>query len=192
MGELISYEEIRRVQIKERDNKGLQELDPSFFDKVKEYIKSKKKLIDENKDKDNIFSKQIVEKNQQELRNVEWIIEDICSRRRRKVVTQALNNISARVHNTENMLPEEEQLYNEVIEVVKKYTSLFLDKFKSEISGDEPERKDLKKLKIMESLPAFMWKDNKQYGPYEKDEVVELPSQLGEILINEGKAIEME
>ena len=189
---LISYEEIRRIQAVERDNKSLQELNDTFFDRVREYIKSKERLISENKDKDNIFSKQVVEKNEYELKNVKRIIEDICNRRRRKVVTQALNNLSARVHNTENMLPEEELLYNEVIEIVKKYTSSFVSKFENEHS-EKPitEGKDLKKLKLTDSIPSFLWKDGETYGPLEKDSIVELPSDVGEILIKERKAIEI-
>ena len=190
--DLISYEEIRRVQTQERENKSLQEIDASFFEKVREYIKEKKRLIEENKGKENVFSEQKKKKNEQELRNVKRIIDDICSRRRRKIVTQALNNISAKVHNTENMLPEEELLYNEVIEVVKKYSNSFMSKFK-ESAGDldkKEEGKDLKKLKLMESIPQFLWKDGNKYGPFEKDAVTELPEELGEILINEGKAIE--
>ncbi|MCD6575535.1 MAG: DNA replication complex GINS family protein [Nanoarchaeota archaeon] len=192
--EIISYEEIRRVQALERDNKALQEIDPNFFKRVGEYIKTKEKLIEENKGKDNVFSQQIVEKNEHELKNVRRIIEDICSRRRRKIVMQALNNISAKVHNTENMLPEEEELYNSTIEIVRKYTDAFISKFsapKEEVSEVNEEEKSLKKLKFMDAIPAFLWKDGTTYGPYEKEAVAGLPAELGEILIKEGKAIEV-
>ncbi len=200
MADVISYEELRRIQTLERENKVLQDLEPSFFKKVQEYIKTKEKIIEENKNSDNVFSKQIVEKNENELKNIKKIIEDICGRRRRKIILQALNNISARVHNTEHMLPEEEELYNRTIEIIRTYTDSFISKFEKALESPKPEieekskqeeNKDFKKLKLTDSIPEFLWKDNQKYGPYEKEQEVELPKEVGEILIKEGKAIEI-
>ena len=194
--EVISYEEIRKIQALERDNRALQELTPDFFLKIKEYISNKEKIINENKDKNNVFSSQAIEKNEYELRNVKRIIEDICSRRRRKIVMQALNNLSARVHNTENMLPEEEDMYNSIINTVNEYTNRFMSKFEAPPSIDikreeKEEEKGLKKLKFIEDIPAFLWKDGETYGPFNKDDDGSLPLDVGEILIKEGKAIEI-
>ena len=195
--DVISYEELRRVQALERDEKSLQEIENSFFEKVINYIHTKEKIIEENKGSDNIFSEQAIEKNKRELENIKKIIIDICERRRRKIVNQALNNISARVHNTENMLPEEEELYSRTIEFVKEYTDSFLSKFEKkeeEITPKEEQTEtgdNFKKLKIVEKMPEFMWKDGKKYGPFELDDIVSVEEEVGEILIKGGKAIEI-
>jgi len=187
--EIISYEELRKLQNLERDNKSLQELSEDFFQKVKSYIKEKEKIIEENKDKDNVFAKQLFEKNTQELKNIKKILEDICSRRRRKVVLQALTNIYAKVHNTENMLPEEEELYNKVIELFKEYTEAFMKKFEEkQIEKEEEPKESNEKIVVLEDIPEFLWKDGKSYGPFEKNQIVQLPNELKEYFISQGKA----
>ncbi len=217
--DIISYEELRRVQSLERDEKSLQEIEESFFKKVIKYIETKKNMIKENKNKDNVFSEQALEKNKHELININKIIKDICERRRRKIVNQALNNTSARVHNIENMLPEEEELYNKTIEIVKEYTNNFMSNFNSNSSeekketNEEKEEKSEKReetneekegvheeseksnnkyqLKVKEQIPEFVWKDGKKYGPFENGETIHIEKTIGEILIKGGKAIEI-
>ena len=193
MTNILSYEEIRRVQNIERDNKSLQNIEDSFFERLKDYIKTKKESIRENQGKKNIFSKQMAEKNEYELKNVMSIIEDIKSRRRRKVIFQALNNVTARVHNTENMLPEEEKLYNNTIEIIKEYNNTFTSRLEEKQEIKKAEKKDdgIKKVKVLDKIPQFVWKDGKIYGPFEEGMKINIPKEIGEILINEGKAIEI-
>jgi DNA replication initiation complex subunit (GINS family) len=193
MSELISYEELRKMQNAERDNHALQAIDASFFDKVKEYIAAKKKLIDENEGKDNTFSHQTFEKGVQELKNTQKILLDICSRRQKKILLHAITNMTARVHNTEAMLQEEEELYNKLISVLKENERSFMSKLE-----DREERvklrkddKNLKLLRVIDVVPSFAWSDGKNYGPFSKEDIVNIPHEVGEILIKQGKATEI-
>ena len=189
----MSYEELRKIQNAERDNKALQEIDASFFEKVKEYIKTKKNLIKENYGKDNTFAKQTYDKAQQEFNNINKILGDLCARRQRKIILQAITNVTARVHNTENMLPEEENMYNNIISVLGENKDKFFDKLEESEAKEELEKKEepLKLLRFVDEVPSFMWKDNKTYGPFAKEDVVNIPIEVGEILIKQGKAIEI-
>lgn len=194
MTNLISYEELRKIQTQERENKSIQEINKNFFENVREYIRTKKELIDKNEGKDNAFSKQTYEKASQELTNIYKILEDICARRHRKIIFQALTNISARVHNTENMLQAEEEIYNDVINVLKVERTKFMDNFK--VKDKEPVemqegKGDLKMLRITDDVPSFVWTDNNTYGPFAKEDVTNLPNLIAEILIKQGKAIEI-
>lgn len=193
MTDMLSYEEIRRIQNAERDNKALQGIDISFFGRLREYIKTKERALENNHGKDNVFSKQMSEKNEYELKNALRIVDDLKSRRRRKVVLQALNNITARVHNTENMLPEEEKLYNSTIEIIKEYDKEFMSRLeeKEETKKDKENVDVIQKVKVLEKIPQFAWKDGKVYGPFEEGTNVIVPKGVREILINEGKAIEI-
>ena len=192
MADLISYEELRKVQNAERNNTALQQLEPSFFEKVRAYISTKKKLIRENESKDNTFALQTVEKGKQELKNIEKIIDDICSRRQKKILMQAITNLTARVHNTEMMLSEEEELYNRMIELLKLNSSLFIAKF-SEISKNEIMKgsRKLKLIRITDDVPPFVWTDERTYGPFRKEDVTNMPHDICEILIKQGKATEI-
>lgn len=172
--DVISYEELRRVQSLERDEKSLQEIEESFFKKVIKYVKTKEKMIEENKNKNNVFSEQALEKNKHELNNINKIIKDICERRRRKIVNQALNNISARVHNIENMLPEEEELYNKTIDIVKEYTNNFMLNFDSD-SLKEEKRENVENREYEEKKEVA---DEKIEKEEELDEKIEQEEEL--------------
>ncbi|MDD5181874.1 MAG: hypothetical protein PHC66_01735 [Candidatus Nanoarchaeia archaeon] len=192
MADLISYEELRRIQNAERNNKALQQIAPDFFEKVKEYILTKKKLIGENKDRDNTFAQQAYEKAHMELGNITKILDDICARRQRKVIMQAITNVAARVHNTENMLPEEEEMYNQTIKNLKEKRDCFFEKFnrneKVELAKGE---ENLKAVRFVDEVPSFIWTDSKTYGPFAKEDIANMPVDVGEILIKQGKAIEI-
>lgn len=183
MSEIISYEELRKIQTLERENKELQQLDESFFKKVKEYISLKQKLLEENKNKDNAFSKMSVEQIEKELENINKILHDISYRRTRKIVLQALTNINSRIHDTGKMLQFEEKLYQDCIKLFNENVAQFMALFK------EQKNEQFKKVKFLEPVPQFVWSDGKTYGPYNKDDIADLPNVVGEILINERKAI---
>lgn len=190
MVDTISFEEIRKLQNMERDNKSLQKIEEHFFEKVKEYLREKHKLISDNKHKENVFSKELVEKNEYELHNVNKILADICNRRHRKIILQALTDISARVHNTENMLAEEEELFNSLLEILKANQKNFLKNFDAS-AEKEPLKRDtdtLKIVRIIDEVPSFVWKDGNTYGPCKKEDVINLPEEIAELLIKQKKA----
>jgi DNA replication initiation complex subunit (GINS family) len=192
MADLISYEELRRIQNAERNNKALQQIAPDFFEKVREYTTTKKKLIAENCDRDNTFAKQAYEKAYMEMNNITKILDDICSRRHRKVIMQAITNVAARVHNTENMLPEEEEMYNQTIVNIKEKRSRFFEKFnENETVALAETSENLKALRFVDEVPSFVWTDSKTYGPFAKEDIANMPVDVGEILIKQGKAIEI-
>jgi len=191
MSDIISYEELRRVQHAEIDNKELQLLDGPFFNKVKEYITTKQKMLTENKDSDNAFSKVSVEQTEKELHNINNILTDICSRRNKKIVLQALTNLNTRIHDTEKMLPFEERFYNDTIKMLKENIKEFMSEF--EKNAEEPKRTEMlsvRPVQFLEPVPSFLWNDGITYGPYNKEDIANLPLQIGEILIKEKKAIE--
>jgi DNA replication initiation complex subunit (GINS family) len=194
MSEVISYEELRRIQNAERDNKELQPIADDFFDKVKDYLNAKRKLLEDNKGSDNAFSRVSAEQCEQELKNIDKILSDICSRRNRKIAMQALTNLNARVHNTERMLPFEEKFYTATLKLLKENSDTFMSNFESkpaEPVANNGNGSSSVPLLFMEAVPAFAWSDGRTYGPYTKDDVAKIPSQVGEILIKEGKAIEL-
>ena len=190
--DIISYEEIRKVQNAERDNNALQLIEPDFFGKVNEYIKNKKKAIEENEGKSNTFAQDMIDKNSHELRNAKKILKDLCVRRYRKLVSQAINNIFSRVHDTEVMLPEEEDFYNGLIKDLRNRVTGFMEKVEHKKEEDvkkNPEKLSL--IRITDEVPAFVWKDQKTYGPYTKEDVVNLPKDIAILLSSQEKATEI-
>jgi len=61
-------------------------------------------------------------------------------------------------------------------------------------SLDEPEKplevpeENLTKIKFVNPMPSFVWKDMKVYGPYEKEEVIDIFPEVADLLIRKGRA----
>ena len=102
---------------------------------------------------------------------------------------QALTSINARIHDTGKMLPFEENFYNEIIKLLKHNMNQFMLEFESS-KPEIAEKQSVKSIKFVEATPSFVWNNGKTYGPYNPEDIAELPLQIGEILIKERKAIE--
>ncbi|HDQ59580.1 MAG TPA: DNA replication complex GINS family protein [Candidatus Woesearchaeota archaeon] len=192
MTEVISYEEIRKVQNAERDNTSLQKIDAEFFNKVREYIKSKKQSIEDNDAKENTFAQDMAEKNRHELKNALKILNDFFVRRYRKLVSQAINNLSSKVHDTEVMLPEEEEFYTSLIKKLKENIGNYMNKVESEAEVElYKSAEKLKLIRVTDDVPAFIWKDQNTYGPYVKEDLVNLPEDIATLLVGQEKAAEI-
>ncbi len=64
---------------------------------------------------------------------------------------------------------------------------------KPEISVEIPlPEKNMKKIKITQSVEQFVGKELEIYGPYKEEDIAELPFEIAEILIEKGSAIEVQ
>lgn len=184
----MNYEELRKIQLKEKEEIGLQKLPEDFQARVRRYLEEKRKAMEEFSRKENVFSKEMVSKIRSELRNAEKILLDIYERREKKIVNQALLSVRAKVHDTLRMLPRERKLYERVIEVLRWYReNLFKEEAKPKVGI--PRGKKL--VRLTSSVPSFVWEE-KIYGPFEKEDLVNLPAEVADLLIKERKACEVE
>jgi len=65
-----------------------------------------------------------------------------------------------------------------------------------EETGDEEETTDykptkLKKIKFIHPVPSFVWKDLKEYGPFEEGEETEIFEEVADLIIEKGRAEEV-
>ncbi|MBT4604765.1 DNA replication complex GINS family protein [archaeon] len=82
--------------------------------------------------------------------------------------------------------------------VKKKDIASFEDKkVEKEIKTDSKEVENKKEgsafgskisVKFLHPVPRFIWKDMKEYGPFEKDQKIELYKEIGELLAKKGRA----
>jgi len=49
----------------------------------------------------------------------------------------------------------------------------------------------LKKIQFTHHVPSFIWKDLKEYGPFEPEEEVEIYSEVADLIIEKGRAKEI-
>ncbi len=100
---------------------------------------------------------------------------------------------------TEPSIIEEEKEIVKENKTFKKFehvvnTSNEPEKEKEEVKSDEelePEQEskvDFTKIKFLQTVPKFIWKDMKEYGPFKIDEEAPIFSEIAELLIRKGRA----
>jgi hypothetical protein len=50
------------------------------------------------------------------------------------------------------------------------------------------EPQEMTKIKMIKAMPSFIWKDMKEYGPYDVNEEVEIFPEVAELMIRKGRA----
>ncbi len=121
--EVITFEFIREMQRKEREKKGLdlQELPENFFPLVQKWLSEKEKLYETSKDPSVLI----------ELENAKKLLRELISQRQRKIVIAALHVLRGGAP-PENMLPQEEEFFEKILELLNEYKSLI----ELELTGD--------------------------------------------------------
>lgn len=212
--EPLTFNELRKIQKKERRNDNLAELDQNFIIDASEYLNRKKDLGESNR----------------EYKNAKRVIDKIVSIREDKIFKQAKIAVKSEVNPENlNLLPREEKLFrklkenfenhrkeiNEHLKTKKKQSTTSTEPSqnkeienqkeseKTETPDEEEENSEkseqnqeeieegYQKIKITTEVPEFMGTDLEPYGPFEAGEKVKVPEENAEILINRGNAEEI-
>ncbi len=188
---MITYSEIRNMQRRERETTSLQDIGGDFIEKFSEYLKDKKEIVARNKDESNPFAAEMEKKAREEMENALKVVDSLFQLREKKIIYQAILSAKKdiKIYNTSNMLKQEKELFENVLDIIRKHRK----RISQEISSSEKikkEEKVLKTIKFNDSIASFVWKEEK-YGPYEIGEEVQLPEELAELFIERGKAEEV-
>ena len=202
MGDIITYEALYEILRKEKFEKELQKLDPSFFQSVIKYLDEKEAILNSQRSKDSVFAKES-EKTQKQLENIRKILKEIYEKRESKIVQHALISSRFNDSNLPNMLSEESQFYNQLKVILNKYRTdilenLLLKKLPNIIQEEvkttinkietKGEQNEIKLLRILEPVPQFIGDDLIIYGPFEAEDMASLPENIAKILIMKNKA----
>jgi DNA replication initiation complex subunit (GINS family) len=52
----------------------------------------------------------------------------------------------------------------------------------------EEQKKEISMIRFLHPVPKFVGKNLEEYGPFDKDDVANIPSELAELLVNKGRA----
>lgn len=101
--DVLTFEELRRAQSRERDTDTLQELDDGFLERARSYLELKRGGEDHLEN--------------QEYRNARNILQDIVDRRQKKIVKLAFLSVKSNV-NVDNLMAHEEALFRELTDII--------------------------------------------------------------------------
>ena len=199
---IITYETLYELLRREKTRPELQILEPKFFRDVTHYIQEKNEILKSQQEKDSIFAPIEAKKTKKQVEQIQKILKELYEKRESKITQLAL--IASRTDQEKNMasmLPEEAELYKEIIKHLNLARKGILYNL---LSGKLPEiekPKDIKTLnqpknknkiiRITNPIPKFMGLDLKTYGPLEKEDILNINYEVADLLIKKEKAEEL-
>ena len=199
MTNIITYDTLYDLLRKEKFSIDLQPIPQSFFKETISYLKEKE-LILKNQEKDTVFTLEI-EKTRKQIENIKKLLKELYEKRERKIIDQALSASRTEIKNKEiSLLPEEEQLYKELITLLTEYRENILLRVLSKKQPkpkEEPkeikieDNNNLKLIRFLTEIPKFIGTDLNVYGPFEREDLANLPKDIAKTLIEKKRAEEI-
>lgn len=209
---LMTFNELRKTQKEEMQEKNLTKLESDFFLRTSNYLDRKKKNSSES-----------------EFNNTKRVVKKIVSLREDKIISKAKLSLKTDIKASNlKLLPEEQELYRKLKKVLQGHrnainkqlddskvstTDIEENKLEKENSKDrkdtEEDDSELEEnketvtksedsedeieegynlIKATSSIPEFMGTDLEAYGPIDEGEELKIPEDNAEILSNRGNA----
>jgi DNA replication initiation complex subunit (GINS family) len=213
----ITYETLFDMLRKEKETLELQKLDEAFFKQVVEYLEEKSiSLKDEKTD---LFSYDDKKKIEIQMNNIRKILKELYEKRESKTIDLALTKSRTKsdVIDTSALLEEEKRLFDSLVNLFDKFRNGVLlnilngkepqlDEETNEIKSDEKLeesedkddsksanelRKDTKILRFLHAVPKFVGKEMEEYGPFEENDIANIPTEIADVLISKERAEEI-
>ncbi|MBI5872471.1 hypothetical protein HZB88_05330 [archaeon] len=187
--ELITYEMLYELLRREKYKVELQRLDLDFLKKVEQYFKEKKAILFSQEKKDSMFAASEIEKTRIQLKNVQKIIKEIYERREQKIMLLALFfSKTSELPDITVMLKEELAMFNEVKDVLGRHKKEMLEMIEEKEKPKVLKAASLVRVKFTMPMQEFVGTDLKTYGPFEANEIVQLPKSIADFLIKNKQA----
>jgi len=195
----ITYETVYELLRKEKYETELQLLPQTFFNDVIEYIKEKQTILDSQRAQKSIFSKE-AEKTEKQIQNVKKILKELYEKRENKIVQLALFSSRTSISQEyQNMLLEEQEFFNLLLNLLNTYrTGILFNLINLKLPSIslpkdiKTENKEKSKLvRFLYPVPRFIGEDLNIYGPFNEEDIANLPSRAANVLINKKRAQEI-
>ena len=214
---IITYETLFELLQREKEKPDLQKLDPTFFLDTISYIKDKKKILEAKSDSS--FAKDEIKKTERQLENIYKILKEIYQRREKKITSLALDK--SRTHSnlidTASLLKEEMVFFDALTGIFDAYrdeilfsvlnekipfmhateNKKFADTESQEIHQKEEFRsalelkKSTKLIRFIQKVAKFIGPELEEFGPFDEENIANLPADIADVLINKAKAEEI-
>ena len=204
---VITYETLFELLKREKERADLQKLEPTFFSDTINYIRDKKKILEAKSD--SVFAPEERKKTERQLENIYKILKELYEKREKKMIQLALDK--SRTHSNlidaSSLLKEEKVFFDAVTALLDRYREAILYTVMNEklpfmqpLEDKKPAaefksaleiRKNAKLVRFMHHVPKFVGPELEEYGPFEEEDIANLPIEIADVLINKGKAEEI-
>ena len=206
---VITYETLFEILKRERERTDLQKLEPTFFSDTISYIKDKKKILDAKSD--SVFASEERKKTERQLDNIYKILKELYERREKKIISLAIDKSRTKSNliDTTALLKEEKVFFDSLAGLLDNYRDAILftvlneklpfmqpleekdKKPKADFTTALELKKPTKLLRFMHQVPKFVGTELEEYGPFEEEDIANLPMEIADVLLNKGKAEEI-
>lgn len=206
---VITYETLFELLQRERERAELQKLEPNFFSDAINYIKDKKKILEARSD--SVFAQEERKKTERQLENIYKILKELYERREKKIIAMALDKSRTKSNliDTTALLKEEKVFFDAVAGLLDDYRDAILyallnekmpfmqsleetkPKLKAEFKPANELKSPTKLVRFLHQVPKFVGPELDEYGPFEEEDIANLPAEVAEVLINKGKVEEI-
>jgi len=206
---VITYETLFELLQREKERNDLQKLEPAFFADTINYIKDKKKIIEAKSDSP--FAEEEKRKTERQLENIHKIIKELYERREKKIIVLALDKSRTKSHliDTSALLKEEKVFFDALVGLFDTYRNVILNSVlaekipfmedlvikknieKHEFKSAFELKKLTKLVRFLNQVPKFVGPELEEYGPFQEEDIANLPKEIAEVLISKGKAQEI-
>ena len=206
---IITYETLFELLQREKGRSDLQKLEPTFFSDVINYIKDKKKLLDAKND--STFAHEERKKTEKQLENIYKILKELYERREKKIMSLALDKSRTKSNliDISALLNEEKVVFEALTSLLDKYRDAILYSVLNEKAPfmqfhssleDKPQenfktafelKKPTKLVRFVHHIPKFVGPELEEYGPFEEEDIANLPAEVADVLISRGKVEEI-
>lgn len=167
----INFDELRRIHRLEKNTSKLVDVSDDFIDSIAEFVEEEKKTYLES-------IKNFSSQNAREFTNLKRIVDEIFSMRKKKILNKALIASHTKESNLENMASQEKDFFKKLLNVIDEYSSCYENFF-----GEKSNKVEETKIKMLKDVPTFVGTDMKEYGPFKKDDVVEIPVKVAKVFL---------
>lgn len=207
---ILTYETLYEFLRREKAREELQKIDGGFFRDTLNYLREKQQAYDDNLTKNDIFSQSETDKLHIQLSNIRKILKDLYNIRERKIINMAINRsrTNTSLVDTANLLMQERAMFESLCAVLTQYRTGILHRLLEQREPDvlpivlplpEEQKKETpivettdKRIKFLEKHDLFAGPELETYGPYDAEDEATLPAAVADVLINEGKAVELQ
>ena len=203
---VITYETLFELLKRERERTDLQKLEPSFFSDTIAYIKDKKKIIEAKSD--SVFAIEERKKTERQLENICKILKELYERREKKIISIALDKSRTKSNliDTTALLKEEKVVFDALTGLLDIYRDAILysvlnermpfmqpieEKPKEDFKTALELKKSTKLVRFTNPVPKFIGTELEEYGPFEAEDIANLPAEIADVLISKSKAEEI-
>ncbi|MEM3126528.1 MAG: hypothetical protein QW331_00465 [Candidatus Woesearchaeota archaeon] len=197
----ITFETLFEFLRREKMRDELQEIDKNFFSLVSEYIQEKMQIINDLKDKTDIFSLEERKNTEKQLEGIRKIAKELYERREKKIIEMAINKsrTGSSLIDVSLLLENEKKLFDEFVELLSNSREDVLCKLldgrikkttiREKVQLISSQKSNFTKLIFKTAVPKFVDAELNVYGPFEENDLAEIPTELANVLVAKGKAI---